>query len=284
MMRTGPILVAAALTWVTACGGGGGGGGGGGDDDGAGGEPDAAPPAADAGEADSGALPDGPGLAGILKDGDGEILANQQVLACMSTVCLYGMSAADGSFSFPIEPPVAVALKTPEDLSVEPRRGSALCPVSIASSDLVVVGDLHCPLLPAGVPFGPATADPQVLAPGDGLELTLRRADLTPRVGDTLVDAAARRVPPEQVCSQLAIPGEEIAAVYALHPFGALSSSPIAVRVPSDLPAGTPVSFRTIDEIDGTLSDPVPGTADGQFAATDADAGIAELSWLVLSR
>jgi len=56
------------------------------------------------------------------------------------------------------------------------------------------------------------------------------------------------------------------------------------VRVPSDLPAGTPVRFRTIDEIDGTLSEPVPGEADGQFAATDPDAGIAELSWLVLSR
>jgi len=195
------VLAAAALAWSTGCGGGGGGGGGGAgddDDDGAGGEADAGSPSADAGAADSGALPDGPGLAGILKDGDGEILANQQVLACMSTVCLYGTSAADGSFSFPIEPTVTVALKTPEDLSVEPRRGSALCPVSIASGDLVVVGDLHCPLLPAGVPIGPATADPQILAPGDGLELTLRRADLTPRVGDTLVDAAARRVRPSR--------------------------------------------------------------------------------------
>jgi hypothetical protein len=278
-MRTGSILLA-AIAWA-ACGGDGGDGGGG--DDSGGGRADAGS-VPDASAPDSGGvLPDGPGLAGVLKDGDGEILANQQVLACMSTVCLYGTSGADGSFAFPIEPPAAVALKTTEELSTEPRRGAALCPVSIDSAEPVQVGDLHCPTLPAGAPFGPPSDDPQVLAPGDGLELTLRRADLTPRVGDTLVDAAARRVPAEQVCSRLVVPGEEIAAVYALHPFGAVSASPIAVRVPSDLPAGTAVSFRTISEIDGALSEPVAGHTDGAFAATDPEAGIVELTWIVVS-
>ena len=277
-MRPGALL--AALAALVACGGGGGGDGGD-----TGGSPDAGSPTPDASAPDGGGVaPDGPGLAGILKGDEDEILGNQQVLACMSTVCLYGTSGADGSFFFPIEPPASVALKTLEDVSSQPRRGAALCPVSIGSDALVEVGPLHAPLLPEGVLIGQPTEDPQTLAPGDGLELTLRRADLTPRVGDTLVDAAARLVPAAQVCSLLVIADEEIVAVYALHPFAAVSSSPMAVRVPSDLPPDTAVRFRTISEIDGHFSDPVPGRTDGTSAVTDPDVGITELTWLVVSR
>jgi hypothetical protein len=274
-------MVLAAL--LSAACGGGGGGGDGGDDGGDDGADDGT--TADAGSgADAAAVPDGPGLAGRLLDGRGKTLVAEDVLACMATVCLYGESGADGSFHFEIEPPAAVALKTQEDLSIVPRRGAALCPVAISGQELIDVGPLHCPLLPDGVLFGPAAEDPQTLAAGDGLELTLRRADLSPRIGDTLVDAAARLMPPSQVCSLLTVPGEEIIAVYALHPFAATSSSPIGVRVPSDLPADTPVFFRTISEIDGHFSEPVPGRTDGAVAATDADTGITELTWLVVSR
>ncbi|HWM87514.1 MAG TPA: hypothetical protein VNO33_16790 [Kofleriaceae bacterium] len=267
-----------ALIAAAACGGGGGGGGDDGGDDGV-------EPGVDAGvEPDAAVLPVGPGLAGSLLDGQNVVLTGEDVLACMATVCLYGESGADGSFSFEIEPPAAVALKTQPDLSLQPRRGAALCPVSIASDELVDVGPLHCPLLPDGVLFGPPAEDPQTLSAGDGLELTLRRADLTPRVGDVLVDAAARLMPPSQVCSLLVVPDEEIVAVYALHPFAAVSSSPIAVRAPSDLPPDTAVNFRTISEIDGHFSDPIPGRTDGTTAATDPDTGITELTWLVISR
>jgi hypothetical protein len=267
-------LIAAALV-VAACGGG--------DDDDAA-DPDGSPGNVDASPPDGGGvLPEGPGLAGVLYDGDGVILRNEDVLACMETVCLYGDSGLEGSFAFEIKPPALVALKTQEDVNSQPRRGSALCPVAITGDELVEVGPLHCPSLPDGEPFGPVADDPQTLAPGDGLELTLRRADLTPRVGDVLVDAAARLMPPAKVCSLLTVPGEEIVAVYALHPFGAVSSSPIGVRVPVDLPAGTAVNFRSISEIDGVLSAAAAGMSDGEFAATDAGQGITELSWLVVS-
>jgi hypothetical protein len=243
-------------------------------------------PAVDSGDGldDAGPEPAGPGLAGTLVDEAGEPLRFEQVLACMATVCLFGESETDGRFAFPIEPPAEVALKTLPDLSSTPRKAAALCPVRIIDDALVKVGPLHVPTLPQGTPFGPASADPQTLTAGDGLELTLRRADLTPRIGDVLVDVAARLVPPAQVCSQLELGSEEILAVYALHPFGAVSSSPIAVRAPSDLPSGTAVKFRTINEIDGHLSDPVPGSADGTGVETDPAAGITELSWLVISR
>ena len=151
----------------------------------------------------------------------------------METVCCYGESGADGSFHFEIEPPARSR-----------SRHRKICRSSRGARRAVPGGDLRpgadrtsgrstVPLLPDGVLFGPAGEDPQTLAAGDGLELTLRRADLSPRIGDTLVDAAARLMPPSQVCSLLTVPGEEIIAVYALHPFAAVSSSPIGVRVPS---------------------------------------------------
>jgi hypothetical protein len=268
-LSTGSALVALALI-LTACGGGGGG------------EP---PPLADAGELDAGPdLPEGPGIAGFMRDSDGQLLGNEQVLACMATTCLFGDTDADGFFSFAIEPDADVALKTTGDSSTEPRRGSALCPIDIRDDELIYVGTLYVPLLPEGVAIGPIEDDPQTLEPGDGLELSLSRADLTPRVGDSIVDAASRLVAPEQVCPDLVIPGEEILAVYALHPFGATSSSPMAVRAPSELAAGTEVHFRAISEIDGHFSDPALGRADGTAVATDAGAGITELSWLVISR
>lgn len=233
---------------------------------------------------DGGVDPMGPGLAGTLQDEAGQPLGNEMVLACMSTVCLFGDTESDGRFSFAIDPPANVALKTPEDLSTTPRRAAALCPVHITDESLVDVGPLHVPELPEGVPIGPATMDPQTLMMGDGLELTLRRADLTPRIGDVLVDAAARLVPPSQVCPLLTVGDEQIVAVYALHPFAATSASPIAVRAPSDLPPGTAVRFRTISEIDGHLSEPAPGSANGSVVETDPEAGITELTWLVISR
>jgi hypothetical protein len=243
------------------------------------------PGLADSGNGDDGGIDAmGPGLFGALADETGQPLGYEMVLACMSTVCLFGSTDADGRFSFPIDPPADVALKTPVDLATTPRRGAALCPIRIADQSAIDVGTFHVPHLPQGTPIGPATMDPQTLEVGDGLTLTLRRADLTPRIGDVLVDAAARLVPATRVCPLLAVPGEEIVAVYALHPFAATSASPIAVRAPSDLPPGTAVRFRTISEIDGHLSEPVPGQADGSAVETDPSAGISELTWLVISR
>lgn len=225
----------------------------------------------------------GPGLAGTLKDEASRPLARRQVAACMSTVCLFGETDSSGDFFFTIEPPADVALKTPEDLSIMPRRDVALWPVRIVDKSLVDVGNVYVPTLPEGVPIGPVDKDPQTLSVGDGLELTLRRTDLTPQPGETLVDVAARVIPTEQTRPLLALINETIVAVYALHPFAAQSRSPIAVRAASSLPARTRVNFRTISEIDGHFSMPVPGQADGTSVVTEPSAGIVELTWLVIS-
>jgi hypothetical protein len=58
----------------------------------------------------------------------------------------------------------------------------------------------------------------------------------------------------------------------------------VQVEAPSTLPAGTTVRFRSISEIDGLLSQPVPGRSDGAAVRTDPGTGIRHLSWLVITR
>jgi hypothetical protein len=223
------------------------------------------------------------GVTGVLKNEAGRPLAHAKVLACMTKVCLIGETGTDGRFSFAIDSPADVVIKTEEDLASSPRRGAAMMPVRLVDRRLVDVGAVLVPnLLPLSKvrSFAPGGPDPQTVELGDGLRLTLSRKALTPRAGDAILDLAARRLPGPYP----ALGPERIIAVYALHPFAAKSAAPIAVRVLSSLPAGTPVRFRTINEIDGTFSAPVAGQAGGRYLTTDAGAGITELTYLIISR
>jgi hypothetical protein len=223
------------------------------------------------------------GVVGVLKNEAGRPLSRARVLACMTKVCLVGETGVDGRFSFSIDPPVDVVIKTEPDLAASPRRGAAMVPVALVGRRVNDIGSVYVPNLPAGRPFGPGAADPQTVAAGDGLQLTLSRKALKPRLGDVILEVAARRVPAVRAPKYPALGGEEVIAVYALHPFAATSATPIAVRVVSALPDGATVTFRTINEIDGTFSAPVPGRASGGYLATDPGAGITELTWLVIS-
>jgi hypothetical protein len=227
--------------------------------------------------------PKGPGLRGVLSDESGEIIGESSVLACMATVCLFGKSESDGHFVFAIEPPANVALKTPEDMSVTPRRGALLLPVRM-TEPLHDVGAVRVPNLPPGVPLLEADVGTATYELGDGLTLTLASADLTPRLGDKLRDLAARKIRPEHVRPMAELDAERVVAVYAIHPFAATSSSPIAVQASSSLPSGTAVKFRTVSELDGQLSEPVAGVADGDVVRTAPGTGIVELTWLVISQ
>lgn len=224
------------------------------------------------------------GLTGVLKDERGRPLPNARVLACMSSQCLYGQSAADGRFSFTIDKPADLVVKTEPDSSATPRRAPAMVPVGLGQARQVDVGAVHTSDLPDGQRLGAATTDPQTLMAGDGLELTLRQSALRAPPGEPLFDVAARRLPAGNVPRYPALGTEEVVAVYALHPFAARSASPIGVKAPSALPAGTRVKFRTINEIDGTFSEPVSGVATGEFVTTDPETGITELTHLVISR
>jgi hypothetical protein len=148
---------------------------------------------------DEGEGEDGPGLQGRLIDANEQPLPDVQVLACQATTCYYGQSDADGRFSFVIEPPADVALKTHANLASVPRMAAALVPVDIVDASLVELGDVYVPELPDGVVLGPPSDELQTCLVGDGLELSLRSADLTVGIGEFLYDLAARRLPPEHV-------------------------------------------------------------------------------------
>ena len=226
----------------------------------------------------------GGGVTGVLRDEGNRPVPRAKVLACMQKVCLVGETAADGRFSFQIDPPVDVVIKTEEQADATPRRGAAVLPVRLREPRLVDVDAVIVPTLPAGQPFGPGVADPQAVDAGDGLMLTVSRRALKPAAGQAILNVAARRLRPAAVRRYPPLDGETIVAVYALHPFGAVSSAAISLRVTSTLPAGTPVKFRTIDEIDGSFSGAVPGRATGTHVVTDPGHGIGRLTYLVISR
>lgn len=226
----------------------------------------------------------GSGVTGVLRDEGNRPVARAKVLACMQKVCLVGETAADGRFSFQIDPPVDVVIKTEEQADATPRRGAAVLPVRLREPRLVDVDAVIVPTLPAGQPFGPGVADPLAVDAGDGLTLTVSRRALKPAAGQAILNVAARRLRAAAVRRYPPLDGETIVAVYALHPFAAVSSAAISLRATSTLPAGTPVKFRTIDEIDGSFSAAVPGRATGTHVATDPGTGIGRLTYLVISR
>ncbi len=227
-----------------------------------------------------------PALTGVLRDEAGQPLTYWAVQACTATACFPDESGADGRFHFnlPLKTPIQVVLKTPESLMATPRRAAAMWPVRVATELLLDVGSVHVPNLPEGKELPAIGSARQLLPAGDGLELTLRRADLKSAIGGVLMDLAARRIPMARVPAYPLPANERVLAVYALHPFGATSESPIGVRMPSTLPAGTPVKFRTMSEFDGSFSAPVPGRATGQHVVTDPSVGITELTYLVITR
>ncbi len=143
-------------------------------------------------------------------------------------------------------------------------------------------GTLYTPELPQGATIGPATSDPQTLAAGDGLELTLNRADLTPPLGGFLFDVAARKLPADRIPSYPELAGRTVLAVYALHPFAAKSRSPIGVRAPAALADGAAVDFYGVSEIDGLLSAAAVGHASGGAVRTDPGQGLGSLTYVVI--
>jgi hypothetical protein len=227
-----------------------------------------------------------PAVAGIVKDEAGNAIANLTVQACTVRVCLLGKTDADGRFTVAgLEPPVDVAVKTPENDAMTPFRAESIAPVRLVNNSTVDVGTLYVFTLLPVMTLGPTSGDPQEIALGDGLTLTLRRSDLTMPLGVTDDDQlAARSIALEHVPKLAELGSEKVVAVYALFPFATKSKSKISIRLPTTLPPGTKVRLRTIGELDGKLSAAESGTSDGKFVIADPGAGIFNLTWLVVSQ
>jgi hypothetical protein len=227
--------------------------------------------------------PTGPGIRGTVVDEGGTTLAGFTVLLCAPTVCQYATSSPTGRFVFPeFLRDGKFLMKTVEDLAVVPARGSAILPVRPAGADSVDVGELFVPSMPTAAVLGAAANDPQTLKVGDGLELTLRRADLQPPLGST-DDAIAARALPQQRLAVLTKLGIRPVAAFALSPHGMESSTKIGVRLPTQLPAGTQAALHTVNDLDGVLSAPITVVSDGSVLATAPGDGITELTWLIVS-
>jgi hypothetical protein len=225
----------------------------------------------------------GPGLRGRLVDVDAQPLPGVEVLACQATTCYYGESDADGRFSFTIEPPAEIALKTHTNLASVPRMAAALVPVVLVDDTLVELGDVLVPELPDGVVVGAPSDELQTYLVGDGLELSLRSSDLMPNIGEFLYDVAATRIPPEHAPTHAELEGAQVLAAYALHPFAATCTSVIGVRVPVDAPDGTQVELRTLSHLDGNVAEVVPAVVQDGLAVTAPDVGITRLTYLIVS-
>ena len=225
----------------------------------------------------------GQALSGVLRTEAGRTLPHTEVLACSSTVCFFSESGSNGRFRFDLPAgPASYVIKTVEDVAMSPRRAAALMPIRLSGRAALDVGPVYVPSLPEPTAVLPGQ-DPQTLRLGDGLELTLSRMDLQLTPGKVLLGVAARRIPLDQAPDYRLPAHETVIAVFAMYPLGATSRSPIPVRAPSTLPKGTPVRFRSVDDIDGTLSAPVPGRATGTHVVTDGSAGITRLTHVVIT-
>lgn len=222
-----------------------------------------------------------PGVSGRLVGPDGAPMADTDVLCCTIVTCYQAPTNALGRFVFEIDPGTPVAIKTHEVTSSSPRLAAALVPAVIGTSRLDS-GDVYVPALPVGAPLEGEENDPQTLSAGDGLELTLSEGDLVPPFGVFLSDVAAASIPSQWWPSFAEAPGD-VVAEYAVHPFGTASTSPIGVRAPTSLPAGTRVVFYSVDELDGTFDPPAPGSSDGTYVQTDPGAGVLRLTHIVVT-
>ena len=227
-------------------------------------------------------LPDIPGVGGVLT-GEGDLpVAGEDVLVCSLSWCLTVDSDDDGSFWTETEPDVALAVKSSERGEGRARMGTALEPCAVGSTDPVDIGALYQPSLPADLPWDPEGSGPQRFETAGGLTLTLERGDIALDVFGVFDDVASVALPAEHL-EAYEIPGEDVLGVYTLHPFAAQSLSPVPVRAPSSLPAGTLVYFRSVDPLDGSLSAPAEGRSDGQYAETVEGDGLSLLTQVVLS-
>ncbi len=223
------------------------------------------------------------GVWGEVVDADHLPLAHYVVLACSARTCLTGESDAAGRFAFDIEVPFELALKTQAPSGGTGPKGVGLLPCASDEAKDVAAGTIYVPRLTEGTVLGAPSSELVAMEAGDGLTLTLRTASLKPSPGTFLDQLAAARLPASTLPTYNTWPGEQVVAVFALHPFAATSTEAIGVEVALDQEDGTDVWFRTLSEIDGTASARLGGSVLDGVARTAAGEGIRRLTYLVVS-
>lgn len=221
---------------------------------------------------------------GRLVDATGAPAAGERIMVCNLLACQSGLSGPDGRFDLSLGRAGHYVLKTEDVISGRSRHAAAMLPVLALRDAPVDVGDLPLPPLPEGPRVGPASADPQALAATDDLTLTISRSAVKMAFHDYLHELVAVPLPPERTRWAADLTGEDLLAVWALHPFEATSAVPVAIAWTTDQPDGAVVRFRTVGGANGTLSAPIDAPVSGGVARTPEGAGITELTYLVATR
>jgi hypothetical protein len=231
---------------------------------------------------DTGGVLAGEGVRGTLVGPDGAVLPFTSILCCQPSTCAKAETDRVGAFTFDIDEGTAVAVKTHHELLVTPRLAAALVP-AVAGARGIDVGEVYVPDLPPGTPLERAEPGPQTLQAGDGLSLTVVFADLTPDLGVTLYDFAARRLPAPRVPRYEELGEREVLGVWAAHPFATRSDTPMGIAVPVALADGTAVEVFSVSHLDGRLSDPVAAEVSGGMATTLPGEGLEWLTHVVVA-
>jgi hypothetical protein len=220
------------------------------------------------------------GLWGFVVDESGARVPEERVLACTEVNCVVGESDAQGRFSFEVDGPLQIALKT----AARPSEGVGVGLIScqVGEDGQHEAGALRVPSLPPLLAIDTSDTEVLDLEIGDGLTLTAAPADLRAVPGERLTHLAARRLPASW---NGPYPGleEEVVAVYTLHPFGGSSVVPVPLSAPVDLTDGTQVRFRTVSYLNGSLSEPVTGQVVDGLAKTHPGEGVVALSQVILT-
>ena len=225
-------------------------------------------------------------VTGIAVDEMGVPIADAFMSVCNPLGCHSVNANESGGFIIPGIPVMNFGVRSHDDDSVSPVRGTVVRLFHPTVAGVVFdAGKMYVPSMPAGAALSGPVDAPQTLSPGDGLTITFVQKDLDFPIGENKGRIATRLIPPDHV-PPYDLGGEQIIAAYAFLPYSTTSKSPVSVTAPIALPAGTVVHFRSVYEFDGRVSTPVTGHAanDGKSVSTDPGTGLDNLTWLVISR
>jgi hypothetical protein len=205
---------------------------------------------------------------------------------CTPTACQSTTAGPDGAFAITGIQLVDFGLRSHDDSTYTPALGTVVRLMHPTETGVFLeAGTLFVPSMPAGATLAAQKKMPQTVLAGDGLSLTFIAQDLVFQVGDPTTAISAHRIPVDHIPAY-DVGSETIVAVYAIMPYSITSKSPVAIKAPIALPAGTEVRFRSVYEFEGRLSPPVVGHAakDGLSVSTDDGTGIDNLTWLLITR
>lgn len=219
-------------------------------------------------------------LSGLVMSADGALVVGGPTQLCASA-CFASSTDAQGAFDYPSVPPGDYKLEV-RGPAYDPRFFSPVAfRLTLGAEHKALTDPVILPETGSGVPLGEGFA----FVPVDAeLSLGLDASALTLPSGTNLPYVAGLRVQP---ASWPPYPNSgALTALWALNPFGAISASPIAIRITNTfgLAAGSAVDLVTVDLETGALGRFAGGKVsdDGAVIESLAGEGLPAIGWLGL--